>query len=151
MPGCVNNVDVPVVPANRRILGEDGDATLTFEITGVHDTIRNVCARAQRTGLPQQLVHECGLAVINVRDDRDIANFVCREHGRSTAKSRALYRVFRRGSGLQGGKNDLTARNRGKYTRIVDGFCRNSSQVTVQQHEIGEHTGPDHALAVLLE
>jgi hypothetical protein len=27
-----------------------------------------------------------------VRDDRDIANFVCGEHGRSAAKGGALYR-----------------------------------------------------------
>jgi hypothetical protein len=30
----------------------------------------------ERAGLPQQLIHQRGLAVINVRNDGDIADFI---------------------------------------------------------------------------
>jgi hypothetical protein len=35
-----------------------------------------ILARVERPGLPQQLIHESGLAVIDVRDDGDIAKFL---------------------------------------------------------------------------
>jgi hypothetical protein len=38
-----------------------------------------ILARVERPGLPQQLIDESGFAVIDVRDDGDIAKFL--SHG----------------------------------------------------------------------
>jgi hypothetical protein len=35
-----------------------------------------VFSRVERSGLPQQLIHERGLTVIDVRDDGDVAKFL---------------------------------------------------------------------------
>jgi len=58
---------------DRRVLGEDRDALLALEVTRVEGALVHVGVLAERAGLPQHLVHERGLAVVDVRDDRDVA------------------------------------------------------------------------------
>ena len=57
-----------------RVLGEDGDAALFFEVVGVHDALGDGLIGAEGAGLTQHGVDERGLAVIDVRDDGDVAD-----------------------------------------------------------------------------
>jgi len=60
---------------------------LALEIVAVHDPLAEILAGIQGLGLPQQLVHERGLAVVDVGDDGDIAE-VLNAHGSDTLKAR---------------------------------------------------------------
>ena len=69
----VDDVHRHPVPVDRRVLGEDRDALLTLQITGVHDPVDDGCPFAERAGGAQHGVDERGLAVVDVGDDGDIA------------------------------------------------------------------------------
>ena len=60
-----------VVHAHRMSL--DGDAALAFQIHRIQHLGLHL-ARGQRTGQLQQAVRERGLAVVDVRDDGEIAD-----------------------------------------------------------------------------
>jgi len=55
------------------IFREDGNATLFFKIVGIHHAGIYLLVFAEGTGLPQQLVHQRGFAVVNVGNDGDVA------------------------------------------------------------------------------
>ena len=69
----VDDVDVGVAEADRAVLGEDRDAALALDVVAVHHPLADVLVRGERPGLHEQLVDERRLAVIDVRDDRDVA------------------------------------------------------------------------------
>ncbi|BCS49665.1 hypothetical protein JUNP479_2384 [Aeromonas jandaei] len=69
----INDVDAVVIPADRSVLGENGDATFPFQIIGVHDPFLAFRGAVQGTGLLQQFVHKRRFAVVNVRNNRNIA------------------------------------------------------------------------------
>ena len=68
----VNDVDVVVVPLQRRVLGEDGNAPLFFLIIGIHDPLVFKLFTVKGAGLAQQLVYQSGFAMVDVGDDGDI-------------------------------------------------------------------------------
>ena len=74
MAGRVYDVDLEVVIKHRGVLGENGDAALTFEIVGVHDAVDQFLIGAKYAALAQHGVNERGLSVIDVGDNCDIAN-----------------------------------------------------------------------------
>ena len=55
------------------VLGQNGDAALTLDVAGVHDALGHHLVVAESTGLLEHLVDQSGLAVVDVRDDRDVA------------------------------------------------------------------------------
>ena len=57
-----------------RVLGEDGDATLAFQFVGIHDAVGHLLVAAKDAALVQHGVNQGGLAVVDVRDDGDIAD-----------------------------------------------------------------------------
>src|SRR6478752_566246 len=59
---------------HRGVLREDGDALLALEVAGVHGSLVDVLVLAERAGLPEHLVDEGGLAVVDVSDDGDVAD-----------------------------------------------------------------------------
>ena len=59
---------------HRGVLREDRDALLALEVTGVHRPLVDVLVLAERAGLPEHLVDEGGLAVVDVSDDGDVAD-----------------------------------------------------------------------------
>ena len=68
----------------RGVLGEDRDALLALEVHRVHHPLGDVLALAEGAGLPQHGVHERGLAVVDVGDDRDVADVLTGNgHGRT--------------------------------------------------------------------
>ena len=60
---------------HRGVLGEDRDPLLALQVTGVHDPLADDLGlvRGERAGLPQHRVDQRGLAVVDVRNDRDVA------------------------------------------------------------------------------
>ncbi len=68
----VDDVELDVAVADRRVLREDGDAALALERVGVHHARRDGLAFAEDAALPQHGVDEGGLAVVDVSDDRHV-------------------------------------------------------------------------------
>ena len=73
MAGSVDDVDLYAVTDDGRVLGQDRDALLTLEVHGVHDTLGDFLVVPEGTGLAQQGINEGCLAVVDVRDDGDVA------------------------------------------------------------------------------
>ena len=69
----VDDVDARAVPVDGRALGQDGDAALALQIIAVHRLRLNLLVLAEGAGLLEQGIDQRGLAVIDVRDDRDVA------------------------------------------------------------------------------
>jgi hypothetical protein len=61
------------LPADGRVLGEDGDATLLLQVVAVHHPVGGDGALAEGARLLEQLVDEGRLAVVDVGDDGDVA------------------------------------------------------------------------------
>ena len=73
MTGCVHDVEPRPVVIDGRLLGQDRDALLTLEVARVHHSVHDGLVRPERAGLAEHRVDEGRLAVVDVRDDRDIA------------------------------------------------------------------------------
>ena len=76
--GRVDDVDVGGLaarwrPFDRGALGEDGDPALFLEVVRIHRALFDALVVAEGARLAEQLVDERRLAVIDVRDDRDVA------------------------------------------------------------------------------
>ena len=74
--GRVDDVDAITVPLKSRVLRADGDSLFALEIHRIHDALLDFLIGAKRAGLAQQLIDERRLAVIDVRNDGDITDFV---------------------------------------------------------------------------
>jgi hypothetical protein len=74
--GSIDDIDLGSMPANGRVLRQDGDAALALQWIGVHDALHHDLILAERAGLPEHFVDESCLAVIDERDDRDVPNFL---------------------------------------------------------------------------
>ena len=70
----VDDVDLRPAVADGRVLGEDRDALLALEVDRVEHALGDVLVRAEGAGLPEQRVDERRLAVVDVRDDGDVAD-----------------------------------------------------------------------------
>src|SRR6185436_7361958 len=70
----IDDVDPRALPRHGGALGEDRDAALALEVVRVHRALGDDLAGAERAGLLEQAVDERGLAVVDVRDDRDVAD-----------------------------------------------------------------------------
>jgi hypothetical protein len=70
----VHDVDLYIVIEDCGVLGQNGNAAFTLQIIGVHDAFNQVLVGPKCAALPQHGIHQSGLAVIYVGDDRDITN-----------------------------------------------------------------------------
>ena len=73
MAGRINDVDMRTLVLNRAVFSKDGNAALFFKVIGVHHAGIHLLIFAEGAGLPQQLVHQRGFAVVNVGNDGDVA------------------------------------------------------------------------------
>ena len=81
-PGVSTMFKVTPSQLHRRVLGENRDPLLTLEIVGVHHPVGDRLVGAERTGLLQERVDERRLAVVDVRDDGDVAQVgACAQRG----------------------------------------------------------------------
>jgi len=72
--GCVHDVDLGSLPPHGGILGEDGDASLPLQRIRVHDSLGNLLVGSECTGLPEHLIHQRGLSMIDVGNDCQVPN-----------------------------------------------------------------------------
>ena len=72
----IDDIDLDALVVAGAVLGQNGDAALTLDVTAVHDTLCHSLIVAESAALAQQGVHQRGLAVVNVSDDSDIAQIV---------------------------------------------------------------------------
>ena len=72
----VHDVDVSAFPADRTVFGQDGDATLFFQIIVVHDPFGHFFIGSKGARLAQQLVDQGGLAMVHVGNDGNVANLL---------------------------------------------------------------------------
>ncbi|MOA30469.1 hypothetical protein D3C78_1515600 [compost metagenome] len=75
MAGGVDDVDVVAVPLDGGVLRQDGDAALFFLLVGVHHALGFRFFAVEGAGELQELVHQGGLAMVDVGDDGDVAEF----------------------------------------------------------------------------
>ena len=73
MAGRVDDVDAGAVPEDRGDLGQDGDAPLALQIVGIHGALGHPLVVAEGARLVQQPVDQCGLAMVDMGDDRHVA------------------------------------------------------------------------------
>jgi hypothetical protein len=70
--GRVDDVQPDALVVHGRLFGEDRDPLLPLEVTRVHDPVHDRLVRPKRPGLAEHRVHERGLAVVHVGDDRHV-------------------------------------------------------------------------------
>ena len=73
---CIDDINTVTVPLEGGVLCPNGDSLFPLEIHRVHHTLFHLLVGAKRARLSQQLIDEGRLAVIDVRDDRDIADLI---------------------------------------------------------------------------
>ena len=71
--GRVDDVDARAFPFHRGRLGQNGDATFLFDVAGIHRAFLHALVFPVDAGLFQKFVDQRCLAMIDMRDDRDIA------------------------------------------------------------------------------
>ena len=76
----VHDVDLVIFIVYCRVLGQDGNTPLPFQVAGVHNPLHGCLIFPVDAALLQHLVHQRGLAVVDVGNDGNIANFVLRYH-----------------------------------------------------------------------
>ena len=80
VPGRVDDVELYARVVDRGVLGEDRDPLLALEVHRVHHPLGDVLPLAEGAGLPQHLVDQGRLAVVDVGDDRDVPQVVSSGH-----------------------------------------------------------------------
>src|ERR1051326_3626864 len=118
MPDRVGIVDEV---ADGGVLGEDGDAALFLEVVRVHDTLVDLLVRADGAGLFEKRVDERGLAMVDVRDDRDVADVVAELlHARALTRGEEVnsWNAGVSPAGAPASAPALTSKRRDAATRI---------------------------------
>ena len=70
----VDDVDLRLAVADGRVLGQDRDSLLALQVARVQHPLGHVLVRPERSRLPEHRVDERGLAMVDMRDDRDVAD-----------------------------------------------------------------------------
>ena len=71
--GGIHNVDFNIAILYGGVFRQDGDAPLPLQVAGVHHPLGHGLVGAKHAALPQQLVHQGGLAVVYVGNDGHVA------------------------------------------------------------------------------
>ncbi len=73
MTGSVDQVDAGALPHHRGGLGEDRDSSFALLVGRVHDPVDPGFVRCEDTGGSEHRIDQGGLAVVDVRDQRQVA------------------------------------------------------------------------------
>jgi len=76
MARCVHDVDFHAVPGDSRVLRQDGDAALALERVAVQDALASRSGVAEDFRLLEHAIDQGRFAVVDVRDDGNVANVV---------------------------------------------------------------------------
>ncbi len=82
--GRVHDVDAHSLIRKPAVLAGNGDAPLPLQVQGIHNPFRHLLAGAEYAALFEHLVHQGGLAVVDVGDDGDISDWLL-AHRRSVS------------------------------------------------------------------
>ena len=74
MAGGIDDVDLHVLIIHGGILRQNGDAALFFDGVVIHHAVGDLLVFTENAALLEHFVDERGFAVVNVRDDSDIAD-----------------------------------------------------------------------------
>ena len=74
--GGVHDVDLRVAVVHGRVLRQNRDAALALQVVGVHHAVGNLLVRTEYAALLQHLVHQRGLAVVDVGDNGDVSQII---------------------------------------------------------------------------
>ncbi len=99
VPRSVHDVELHTSVAHRGVLRQDGDPLLALEIHRVHHALIDLLIGAEHSRLPQHPVYERRLAVVDVSDDREVAEVGAREHMGRTPKKGTANAVVRKSTG----------------------------------------------------
>jgi hypothetical protein len=77
----VDDVDVVVAVHDGGVLRQDGDPAFLFQVVGVHYALVNRLVVAEGAGLFEELVDQRGFAMVDVRDDGDVAELAGHDVG----------------------------------------------------------------------
>ena len=69
----VNDVNLYILVHDSGILGKNGNTALTLDIAGVHNALSYLLVGAEYMALLEHGIDQCGLAVVNVSNNGDIA------------------------------------------------------------------------------
>ena len=69
----IYNIDPYAFPFYRRGFGQYCNAAFTFKVIAVHRPLGHGLIGPKSAGLLQQFVDQCGFTMINMGDDRNIA------------------------------------------------------------------------------
>ena len=109
----VDDVDAHAPPNDRGAFGQDGNAPLALQLVRIESPLRDLLVVAESAALPQQAIDQRRLAMIDMGDDRDVAQL----HGANQAFAIRNARPDRSGRTRQAYGNDpkrcpLSPRNR---------------------------------------
>ena len=76
MARSIKDVNFGIAVHNGGVLGQNGNATFTFQIVGVHYAVFNVFVTTEDAALFEHSVYKSGFAVVNVSNNRDIAQII---------------------------------------------------------------------------
>jgi hypothetical protein len=76
LPSRGGGARLGILVRDRGVLREDRDAARLLQRVAIHDALRVRLALAEDAALREHAVHERRLAVVDVRDDRDVADGV---------------------------------------------------------------------------
>src|SRR5581483_4579534 len=74
VPRRIHNVDLHPVIQDGGILGQDADAAFAFQLVRIHHALNHGFVGPEGAALTQHGIDQRGLAVVNVRNDGNIAN-----------------------------------------------------------------------------
>ena len=87
--GGVDDVELHAFPAHGRVLGQDGDALLFFQVARVHDPVGQLLVGPEGAGLAEERVDQGRLAVVDVRHDGHVSDVVATRHGGANDRGRS--------------------------------------------------------------
>ena len=72
----VHHVDLYVLISDGGVLGQNGNAALPLQIAGVHHAVHHGLVLPVHAGLLEHLIHQSGLAMIDVGDNGNISQIL---------------------------------------------------------------------------
>ena len=84
-PGVSTMLSFDAAVSDGGVLGQDGDALLALQVTGVEHPLVDGLVGPEGAGLPEHGVDQRGLAVVDVGDDGHVADVVAGLHGDAAA------------------------------------------------------------------
>ena len=82
----INNVDFGGAIIDSDVLREDGDPSLSLKVIRVENTIAEKLAGPELSGLFEHGINQRGLTMVDVGDDRHVADIVATGHGVESAR-----------------------------------------------------------------